>query len=209
MAEDLHKGFEEPLPHLRIDDFLGKTLVDRLLAHAESHREAFVPTLIGKGELKLATRSSRMLRDFGDLRGELETHFTAVLDKAIQELRLSPINLATLELEMVAHGDGDFYREHIDTATDRPNKTSQRALSGVYYFHRHPKGFSGGALRLLAIARAASAERHYIDIPPGPDTLVLFPAWAPHEVRPIACPTGDFLDSRFAINCWYRHRPGP
>jgi Rps23 Pro-64 3,4-dihydroxylase Tpa1-like proline 4-hydroxylase len=71
-------------------------------------------------------------------------------------------------------------------------------LSGVYYFHRLPKPFSGGALRLHAIGD----ESRFADIEPACDTLVVFPAWAPHEVLPVRCPSGAFMDSRFSINCW-------
>ena len=89
--------------------------------------------------------------------------------------------------------------------TELPDARSDRALTGVFYFHRQPKGFSGGELRLYAIGRAED-DRRYVDLTPGSDTLLLFPSWAPHEVRPVSCPSGAFLDSRFAINCWYRHR---
>ena len=73
--------------------------------------------------------------------------------------------------------------------------------SAVYYFHRSPKSFSGGALRLYSFE--ASEERGtFVDIEPTNDTLVFFPSWFPHEVRPVVCPSGRFEDSRFAINCW-------
>lgn len=185
---------------------MGAALVERLLAYAEARNGEFTQTRLGGGVVDASFRSSLMLRDLGDLRAELEARFLSVLDWAVAELKLSPIDLAPLELELVAHGDGAFFKEHIDTATDRSEAGSARALTGVYYFHRHPKRFDGGQLRLHAIAPGPDGARRFVDVPPEPDTLALFPSWAPHEVLPISCPSGAFLDSRFAINCWYRHR---
>jgi Rps23 Pro-64 3,4-dihydroxylase Tpa1-like proline 4-hydroxylase len=107
-----------------------------------------------------------------------------------------------VELELVAHGDGAFYRRHIDTQT-ATERSHIRVLSGVYYFHRQPKRFTGGALRLYAIGD----PQRFTDIEPTHNTLVVFPAWAPHEVQPVRCPSGQFMDSRFAINCWLHARP--
>lgn len=200
-------AFQRPLPFRRIENFLGEALVDRLLAYADARQADFVPTRVVKNTLVPEIRTSLMLRDLGELRPEVEERFRAVMTATVQELRLSAISLARLELELVAHGDGAFYKTHIDTATDRAGGSTHRALSGVYYFHRAPKGFTGGDLRLYGILPDADGKQRFVDIPPDNDSLLLFPAWAPHEVRPIACPSRDFRDSRFAINCWFRHQP--
>lgn len=198
-------AFAVPAPHRRIDGFMGEEMVARLLAHVAARQDAFVPTQVGHGTLNRNIRASLLLLDFGDLRDELETRMRGVVDWALEELRMSPLHLARIEMELVAHGDGAFYSPHIDTVIDLPDSTSDRALTGVYYFHRQPKRYSGGALRLLPI-RAREDEETFTDIIPGDDTLVLFPSWAPHEVRPVSCPSGEFMDSRFAINYWCRHR---
>jgi Rps23 Pro-64 3,4-dihydroxylase Tpa1-like proline 4-hydroxylase len=63
-------------------------------------------------------------------------------------------------------------------------------------------------LRLHRIGSRAGEEGG-ADIAPEPNSLVLFPSWAPHEVLLVRCPSGRFEDSRFAINCWiYRARAG-
>ena len=200
------KAFERPPPYRLLNRFFGESLVERLLAHADKRKGDFTPSLVGGVALNRTFRVSQVLRDFEDLRPELEARFIAILDDTVRELKLSPINLAPLELELAAHGEGAFFKEHIDTATDSAAVHSSRALTGVYYFHREPKGFTGGELRLSGIAPAADGERRSVVIPPAPDSLLLFPSWAPHEVHPISCPSGEFMDSRFAINCWYRHR---
>jgi Rps23 Pro-64 3,4-dihydroxylase Tpa1-like proline 4-hydroxylase len=63
-----------------------------------------------------------------------------------------------------------------------------------------PKAFRGGALRLYAIGD--SGGRTFIDIEPVQNGLLVFPAWVPHEVMPVHCPSKRFIDLRFASNCW-------
>ncbi|HUS56353.1 MAG TPA: 2OG-Fe(II) oxygenase, partial [Thermohalobaculum sp.] len=70
-----------------------------------------------------------------------------------------------------------------------------------YYFCATPARFSGGQLRLHSLAASREAGT-YVDIEPENDTAVFFPSWFPHEVLPVVCESGQFMDSRFAINCW-------
>ena len=102
----------------------------------------------------------------------------------------------------MVYRDGAFFCRHIDTRVhlDPKNHSNPRILSGVYYFHTEPRGFTGGALRLYP---AVSTERHR-DIEPQANMLLVFPSWAPHEVLPVQCPSGTLEDSRLAINCWIR-----
>lgn len=200
-------AFEELPPHRRIAEFMGSKRVEQLLERVIERKDEFVPTKVGNGDggnIIPHIRASLQLRDLGDLRPELEASFAAVLEESVRQLRLSPVQLHNLELELVAHNEGAFYSEHIDTFTARPDARSDRALTGVYYFHRNPKGFDGGELRLHAIAPAADGARAFTDIVPERDLFVLFPSWVPHEVRRVSCPSGAFADSRFALNCWYR-----
>jgi len=200
-------AFETLAPHRRIEGFLGSAMVQALLDLAIARQDDFVPTTVGNGNggaINPDIRSSLLLRDFGQMRPELESRFAAVLDETVRLLRLSNVPLNDLELELVAHNEGAFYGEHIDTFTGRPGAQSHRTLTGVYYFHRDPRGFDGGELRLHAIAPAADGTRAFTDIAPDQDVFVLFPSWVPHEVRKVSCPSGAFADSRFALNCWYR-----
>ena len=196
------------MPPFRVlADFLDAADADRLLDHVAAREAAFAPTEVGHGDkarLDPAIRVSTSIADLGAFRPLLKTRLKGMAAELTAELKLTPFATARVELELVAHGDGAFYRRHIDTQT-LGERAHLRVLSGVYYFHRRPKGFTGGALRLYAIG---DAER-FTDIEPVHNTLVVFPAWAPHEVRPVACPSGQFMDSRFAINCWlHARRPG-
>lgn len=199
------RAFESPAPHRVIRNFLGPDLIGQLLAHAEANRDAFTPTRVEGAGVDPESRVSRGLRDLGPLQGELEARFLAVMDPTVADLRLSSFDLDRLEIELVAHGDGAFYRRHIDTRTGPSDKTTDRVLTGVLYFHTEPKNYSGGELRLHSILPPGQGGR-FLDIIPERGMLLLFPSWALHEVRPVACPSGAFMDQRFAINCWYRSR---
>ena len=88
--------------------------------------------------------------------------------------------------------------------SDVPGK--DRIISAVYYFHCMPKGFSGGDLRLYRLGADPLGEGkepgNHVDIEPVRNSMVAFPSWIMHEVRPVSCPSGDFRDYRFAVNCW-------
>lgn len=203
--------FDRIAPHKLIRGFLGEEMVDQLLQYAVAQEEAFVPSRVGSTGLRRVAetvRISRVLNDLGPWRQVLEERFLAVMDDAVKELGLGTIDLAMLEIDLVAHGDGAFYARHIDAATSQINVRSNRVLTGVYYFHQRPQAFSGGELRLYSI-RPVEQGGQNVDIIPERDMLLLFPSWAPHEVRPVSCPSGGFAQSRFAINCWYRQRRQP
>jgi Rps23 Pro-64 3,4-dihydroxylase Tpa1-like proline 4-hydroxylase len=199
------RAFELPAPHRVIAGFLGDELTERLLALASAHQQAFLPTRVGRkpGRVDVDIRVSRVLRDFGALKDELKARFEGIREQAMADLHLSPFELVSMEMELVAHGDGAFYAPHIDTHMDASDAETLRILTGVYYFHALPKGFTGGEIRLHSILPPEQGGS-FIDIEPARDTLLLFPSWAPHEVRPISSPSGAIEHSRFAINCWYR-----
>ena len=189
-------------PYVVLRDFLGADAVRGLLEHALAHEPEFAATRTQHGEIRPAVRNSLGLRDLGRFRPALEAKVLGALPALIAALRVSAIESPRLEVQLVAHGDGAFYKRHIDTRT-ASDQQRLRVLSGVYYFHAEPKAFGGGALRLFAIGPNAA---DYVDIEPARDSLLVFPSWAPHEVMPVSCPSRRFIDSRFAINCWVRSK---
>ncbi|MGZ8337145.1 MAG: 2OG-Fe(II) oxygenase [Allosphingosinicella sp.] len=120
---------------------------------------------------------------------------------------LKPFHVSRLETELVVYNDGTHFRPHYDTFRDGAAH-SDRLLTGVYYFHAEPKGFTGGELRLYRFGATEAAPGDYVDIEPEQNTLLVFPSWSTHEVRTVHCPSGRYGDSRFAMNCWLeRARP--
>ena len=118
-----------------------------------------------------------------------------------------------VELELAAHGDGAHYQAHVDVLRGLDGKLlgkeygEVRLLSAVYYFYSEPKAFTGGALRIyrmgLGAKEASNDPANYVDLQPVQNSLVVFPAWALHEVRPVSVPSGEFEHYRFALNCWF------
>ena len=148
---------------------------------------------VGYGEsnrIDLAQRRSSKIKQLGELGNELQVCAQAALPFMFEHLGYTPFDLARFELEMVAHGDGAFFSRHTDIVI-RPEMTSYRVISAVYYFHWLPKSFSGGVLRIHSIGKEGS----FVDIEPTNDRLIFFPPCFQHQVMPVVSPSGRFKDS--------------
>jgi Rps23 Pro-64 3,4-dihydroxylase Tpa1-like proline 4-hydroxylase len=199
-------SFNRIPPYGLVRDWLGSETVGRLLRFAQANEHHFKDSQVtheeGKhrddGRVDHTCRLSRTL-SLGDINNEMKSEVEALLPVMFDRLGIRPFMPSQIETELVAHGDGAFFKRHIDTLTSRDGR--HRIISAVYYFHAVPKAFSGGVLRLHSLA--ASGQRHtFVDITPDCDTLVFFPSFFPHEVLDVECASRRFLDSRFAINFW-------
>jgi Rps23 Pro-64 3,4-dihydroxylase Tpa1-like proline 4-hydroxylase len=76
-----------------------------------------------------------------------------------------------IEVQLACYGDGARFDVYRDTVFDPP-ETPQRRVTMVYYLHRLPKVFSGGALRFSSM----DGENHN-DVVPECDEVVTFPSW--------------------------------
>jgi Rps23 Pro-64 3,4-dihydroxylase Tpa1-like proline 4-hydroxylase len=202
--------FLKPPPHGTVSNWLGPGMARRLLDFAQARRDSFSPSVVDykeATEVDLSVRRSVKVRDLGGLKQELRARIRAVLPAMFEELGADAFEPRKFEVEMVAHGDGAFFTEHRDTFLENEKVgekfVGHRAISAVYYFHRLPKSFSGGVLRIYSLVGREKSTA-FVDIEPTNDTLVFFPSWFPHEVLPVVCPSRQFEDSRFAINCWVR-----
>ena len=188
--------------HAVIEDFLEPALVENLLDHVESNQNRFAPTTVRQTDgtrVDPAARVSLGLEDLGDCREPLEHKLRAAEPMFRARLGIGAYDFHALELQIAAHNDGGFFCRHSDSYK---GWGIDRVMSGVYYFCRQPCGFSGGMLRLYPLTGAG-----HIDIAPMHNSLLLFPSFVQHEVMPVACPSRDFMDSRFAVNCWFRKQP--
>jgi SM-20-related protein len=194
-------------PHLVIDDILSAAERDALLAWALANQQRFRPAEVEQGVVADA-RVGGVLRDLGPFEPIFAQRLMSHAEAWTAALRLSAFTPSQVELEMAASGDGAFFTLHTDTyRTDRPTR-GDRMISAIYYFHRAPAAFTGGTLRLHGLA-ARPGDRGW-DIAPTCGRLLVFPAWWPHEVLPVQCPTRQFADSRFSVTGWvHRARSGP
>lgn len=193
---------DRTMPHRLIAGWLGAEAAAGLFSYAVSQATNFKPTKVRregeKGRIDPSIRRSHILRDLGPFDALLRDRAEALRPALEAAFGISPAPPGETEIEMVAHGDGHFYRAHIDTFTgDDATEGANRRLSLVYYLHRQPRAFSGGHLRLLALGGASS-----LAIEPAHDTLLAFPAFLPHEVEPVRVTKDGFENCRFAVNIW-------
>jgi len=189
------------LPYRLLPGWLGATRAAELLAYGLDAEARFVPTKLndqGTGRFDSVVRRSSVLKDLGAFTGPLQRKALALqaeLETAF-DMAHAPDN--STQIEMVAHGDGAFYRPHTDTYTgDEYMPGGRRRMTMVYYLHRQPCRFTGGRLRMFDLGGEQS-----IEIEPTHDSLLVFPSSARHEVETISCPGGAFADSRFSVNIW-------
>jgi hypothetical protein len=198
------------LPYVQIRDFLPQPELEELLDYVLSHTHKFRPATVGNGDRGFLNTNVRMALTWGNLGpldAPLQARFRDALPFIMERAGIPAPPPDRLEVGLAAHGDGAFYRPHIDLVigdqADKPSSESGRVLSAVFYFHAEPKRFSGGELRLFRLG----TESGFVDIEPFQNSLIAFHSWMRHEVRPVTVPSGEFRDYRFAINCWYgRHR---
>lgn len=204
-------------PSVVLDDFLDSATHRALLEWALANADRFQPATIGRGraaKVDPATRNNLKFAELGTLRPTLRDRLFAALPQLSADLGCQVPPDVQLELELTAYGDGAFYEAHTDIGLargpDDPDgaETDPRLISAVYYFHRQPKAFDGGALRLHRWGAGDPAEAaNHRDHEPADNRLVAFLSWARHEVLPVRCPSRSFADYRFALNCWFRLRP--
>lgn len=198
-----HRGLIPP--YIVLQDFLSEGTVADLLDFALSRQSDFEPTRLRRDSLEPSNRISSGSRNLGTYREMFKSKMLGLVPELTARLKMPSFDPSAVETEIVAHGDGAFYKRHIDTQTALYQDIDQiRLLSGVYYFNAEPKSFGGGALRLYAIGDAAAED--FVDIEPLRNSFLVFPSWAPHEVTTVTCPSKRFIDSRFAINCWVHRR---
>jgi Rps23 Pro-64 3,4-dihydroxylase Tpa1-like proline 4-hydroxylase len=205
---------ELPIPRFaKISNFLPQDQHRELLDWVISDRAQFRPAKVSShGRIDPQKRIALTSRKLGKFEDALRSRMLGVLPELMANTGSGGSPPTFLELELAAHGDRAHFAPHIDTfvGTDRRQAdergTQDRVLSGVLYFHAEPKGFSGGQLRLYSfgpIPHDGEEARTFLDLEPEQNTLIAFPSWAPHAVRPVSCPSGLFGDYRFAVNCWF------
>ena len=210
---------QPPLPpHHIYRDFLDPADEAILLAWALNNRVRFKPATLAGGKVDPDRRTAECLTDLGPAAAIFSDRIRTLMPDMVARTATRPFALEFIELELVAHGHG----AHFATHTDMPigwgrsplggdaTGTQDRLLSAVYYFHRQPKRFSGGQLRIhrstpdddptdLPPVRTAA---DLVDLEPERNSLLVFPSWASHEVLRVDCPSRRFEDHRFAVNVW-------
>jgi Rps23 Pro-64 3,4-dihydroxylase Tpa1-like proline 4-hydroxylase len=187
--------FSDPPPCGLIANWLGRDMSRLVFDYAQKQHHSF-----RRDQKRIDRAVTRLtkLKELGDLKNELVARAQASLPTMIQQMRFLPFEPSRFEFEMVAHGDGAFSkRRRYNFIANDPEL--RRRIGAVYYFHRTPKVFSGGTLRVHSFTGTNGV---FVDMEPTNDTLVFFPTSFPHEVLPVTCPSDRFEDLHFAINWW-------
>ena len=196
-----------PSRYTLLDDFLTPDEHRGLLEYAVRQETEFVASQVTSRQD--SRRQSKVLNRFDQspwpdlMRDKLRLKLPDIL----QSLGLPPFRIELIDAQITAHNAGDYLKVHRDSGD---GVTPPRELSYVYYFHREPKAFAGGELRIYD---SCIESDDYIPsdsfslIEPRNNSLVVFQSRIYHEVRPVHCATRAFEDSRFTINGWIRRKP--
>ena len=205
-------------PYVQLRSFLGASDHRELLGWTLDNAQEFAPATVRgnggmTGRIDPAQRIALIAPVPDAMIDRLKARINDSFDEIAAAIGYSGAPPSSLEIQLAAHGDGAHYKPHLDVPLGEKRTPlgaapgEDRVLSAVYYFHRQPKGFSGGALRLHRFSadwdRTDADPSSYVDVEPLDNSLVAFPSWAMHEVRPVSCPSGRFEDYRFALNCWF------
>lgn len=204
-------------PHGRILDFLAEPDRRALLDWAIAYETEFKPAKVyheTKGVLDPHRRTALKLRNLGPLADLLRKRLLAAFPQISAAAGYRGPDLHSIEFELNAYGDGAHFAPHIDITVGPERQPfageegEDRIISAVYYFHNEPKGFSGGALRLFrfGVESEQAQPSDFIELEPVQNSLVIFPSWARHSVATVRCPSGQFADFRFGLNCWFCRR---
>ncbi len=187
-------------PYLHVENFLSDELSQQIFDYAVENEDQYTPSLVGKeGKVNEKMRISKVLRDLGPFDAVLHEKIDAFYPEMLKGLKMAAFKRREkLELEIAAHGDGAFFKPHIDM---RLGETGDRVLSAVYYMHSIPKRFSGGELKIYPLEIMPGDDEPVV-LEPKHNSVLIFQSYVHHEVLPIVCPGAAFKDYRFAINCW-------
>ena len=183
-----------------LDEFLSPQELNELMSYVLQHEAEFksseVISPIGDpGVIDYDHRRSRVLMDLGKHEAVMLDRVRGVLPSVLRQLGIEEFPITNVEAQITASNDGDFFRAHSD---DAQAMIASRRITFVYFFHREPRQFEGGELRLYDTPGAGS----YQSILPQQNQIVFFPCSVLHEITRVECPSRAFPNSRFTLNGW-------
>lgn len=201
-------GIEMDPPYCVIENFLSQADAERAMAHALAHEKEFRDSTVSlasnQGEFKpdYQLRRSRILDNVGDVAPMIGQALFQTMPRIFAALGVPPMNFRSMELQLSAHGDGDYFNTHTDNGLP---DIAHRVISYVYYFHREPKRFTGGHLKLYKTVVHEGTHSFgdlVADIDPPGNGLIVFPSYIQHEVAPVQCASSSIEDQRLTLNGW-------
>ena len=193
-----------------VDNFLNQAEMADLLRFVLESKTKFTPTKVINYQNETPSfnanrRRSREINDCGVWTEVFQKQIAETLPKYRSSFNLIDFSSGFIEVGIVASGEGDFFRPHIDNGHER---FRNRHLSFVYYFHKEPKAFLGGELRLFWQPYVHIGEdlsmvlNRFESVVPANNRLVIFKSDTVHEVTTVHVNSHAFADSRFALTGW-------
>ena len=191
---------EEFLPPQELENLIQ----DTLRHESEFHLSEVVSPGVNGGGTDFEHRRSRVLLNIGRHGAALAASVKECLPRILPKLGHDTFPVSRVEAQITASNDGDFFRWHNDNAHE---EVASREITFVYFFHREPKKFRGGELRIYDSRWQDGyvPTENYRNIVPRQNQLVAFPSCLAHEITLVDCPSRAFADSRFTVNGWF-HR---
>jgi SM-20-related protein len=193
-------------PAVVLDEFLVAEEWARLIQFTLSNTRAFgrseVVRADGKSGVDREHRLSRVLFNLGPLERVFRDRLRSVLPYALARLGMDPFKVSNLEIQLTGTNHNEYFRPHVDDTSG----TLGRRLTFVYFFHREPRRFGGGELRIFdaeTVPEPATSAPSFRLVYPLQNQLAIFPSTCLHEILPVICPSQQFADSRFTVNGWY------
>ena len=192
-----------------LDEFLAPQELEELTRFALEHESDFKASEVvsphaDSGVVNYEHRRSRVLMDLAQHQDVMVERIKSVLPRVLDELGMEPFTIAGVEVQATASNDGDFFHFHSDNGSDR---VASRYLTFVYFFHREPRQFEGGELRIHDSSLQDGlyvSDGSYQSIVPRQNQIIFFPCELLHEITPVNCASQQFADSRFTVNGWLR-----
>ena len=193
------------IPFVIFDEFLVVEEWQALMRFAAERYNDFAASRVvgssGTHHLDYGYRRSRVLFDLGGFRDLFAARISAFLPNVFYGLSHQPFDVCDFEVQMTATQDGEFFTRHTDNGAD---SLRGRTITFVYYFHSEPRGFAGGELLLYESAFEGGGlyPASCVQINPQQNQICFFMSDRLHEVCPVRCPSGHFMESRFTVNGW-------
>ena len=198
-----------PAPYVQFDDFLEDQDVDRLIEFVQRHEEDLSPSsvLAAPGDEEAEIRRSRTLFELDEIWPMFEPQLVGLLPTIRREIEEPWFPLHHIERQLSVHHDGDFFGTHNDNGGPA---VRSRLVTYVYYFNMAPKQFGGGDLWVYDYFEQDhvrwKGDEHVI-LEPRHNSIVFFPSWVHHEVRPVQSMIEGIAGCRMTVNGWFHTPP--
>jgi Rps23 Pro-64 3,4-dihydroxylase Tpa1-like proline 4-hydroxylase len=194
-------------PVVIFDEFLVAQEFRELLEFTLAREAYFAHTEViggnGQGRQDVDYRRSRVLFDLQGFDRVFSERLMIFMPQILSGLSIGPFDVSQIEIQLTSTNNSEFFRMHTDN--DAP-QVARRLITFVYFYHREPRAFAGGELRIHDSYRSGDrtlASGPYRIVYPQQNQIVFFYSGTLHEILPVGCPTGQFADSRFTVNGWF------